>query len=316
VLLILLTIGLSAQENPAGGPGLHFFAGSSLGMLQGRAGEIVYRDKDNKLSELLWNFTPLVYIGGDAQLGWRSPRNGWGLFAGTSFKFGLPGETGVMEDRDWTHSRYPAFLTHYSVHDNTTETAVLFDMRIGASFRFLNTFMVKTYIAYNYMFFSWTAKGGSFLYPESSGDNGGHGYWTTPVEVGTYEQSWSVITPGVSFYGAFNRYFNIELSLKASPFIWCGAEDNHILRNLIITSDMSGGLFFEPGLLFSFVPKDSFTLSLSVVYRSISGTRGNGVYSGDEVYKEYGTYSMTLENGLGAGYGAFDIGIGAAFRVF
>ncbi|MDR1909235.1 MAG: omptin family outer membrane protease [Spirochaetaceae bacterium] len=316
--LIILISGLSAEENPVK-QGFDLSAGTSFGLLNGRADEIVYRAEgsDTKLSELRWYFTPLIYVGAELELGWRSPRS-WGLFAEASFKYGFPGETGAMEDRDWVHSDYAEFLTHYSVHNNTTEKAALIDAGLGASFQILNNFLLKTYVSYSYMLFSWSAKGGSFLYPESAG---GHVYYLPDnngkaVEVGTYEQAWNIVSPGVSFSGGISRYFHFELSLRASPFIWCSTTDDHIQRGLLITGRAGGGLYIDSGLVLSFMPRDYLVLSLSAAYRNISRTRGDGVYSGNEVYDDYGTYSVRHKNILGAGYRAFDVGLSAEFRVF
>jgi hypothetical protein len=147
------------------------------------------------------------------------------------------------------------------------------------------------------MNFSWAASGGSRLHPNN------HGYYVGTVI--TYTQEWNIISIGVSFYGAFNRYFDVDISIKLSPLIWCTAVDNHI-SDKIFTDSMFGGFFFEPGLLFSFTPNDFFKLSLSVTYRNISGARGNTkIEKGQAVYYDY--------NIGGAGYSVFDIGLVATF---
>jgi outer membrane protease len=165
VLLAALALGLFAEENQANDLNLSMEA--SLGLLSGRGEELVYRDKDtdDKLSQLLWDFKPLVYAGLGIDFSWRKPENKWGVFTDALFKFGIPGGSGVMEDRDWMALNYPDFLTHYSVHDNRTEKAVLIDADIGASFQIFENFLLKTYISYSFMYFSWTANGGSLLYP-------------------------------------------------------------------------------------------------------------------------------------------------------
>lgn len=307
MLSVATTLGLSAQEISTNMNNHTLLLGASIGVLQGTSEEIVYQNRSsrNRLSELLWDLKPLVYAGIDINYHWGKPENTWGIFADTSLKFGFPGETGILEDRDWIMPDYPEFLTHYSVHDNKTENAVLFDASVGASFQIFSRFLLKTYIAYDFMYFSWRAKGGSLLYPNS---DGGHGY-LKPISVIAYKQTWNIISPGVAFYGEFNRYFSGEIAFKISPLIWCNSEDNHILRDLIITDKLDIGLFIEPSLLFSFTPKDFFTLSLSVLYRNISYVRGDGVY------KEKGKPARTAENILGAGYSAFDVGLTAKFRL-
>ena len=250
---------------------------------------------------------PLVYAGIDDHYNWQKPSNTWGIFADTAFKFGFPGKTGAMEDRDWADVKYADFLTHYSVSDNKTESAMLIDINAGATFTIFKKFLIKPFISYSFMRFSFTASGGSFLYPSSDGD---HEYLTTSIDVLMYKQTWNIIAIGVSFYGKFNKYFDIDISLKLSPLIWCEAYDNHVMRNLIITESVDGGFFIEPKLLFSYTPIDFFTLSLSVAYRNIRGSRG------DSEYKKQGKILVDIPKNIGgAGYSAFDIGIFAKFKI-
>jgi outer membrane protease len=303
-----MTLALQAQEIAMKWNDHNLSLGASIGLLHGRAEEIVYRDSrtKNKLSQLLWDLKPLIYAGADINYRWQRPENSWGIFAQATFKFGIPAETGVLEDRDWTEKEYPQFLTYYSVHDNKTKNAVFFDASVGPSFQIFGQFLLKPSISYNFMYFAWDANGGSLLYPHR---DGGHGY-LKPIDVIRYKQTWHILSPGIAFFGEFNRYFNGEIAFKISPLIWCIGVDNHILRDLTITTDdLDVGLFIEPSLLFSFTPKDFFTLSLSVLYRDIRYVRGDGVY------KELGKPVRTVNNVLGAGYSAFDVGLSAKFKL-
>jgi outer membrane protease len=308
LLFVFIILGFSIPAQSTGINSHNLSLGTSIGLLAGEGEKIVYRDySDDKLSQLLWHFKPLMYAGIDLHYNWQMPANRWNIYANGIFKFGFPGKAGKMEDRDWADARYADFLTHYSIHDNETENAILIDANIGASFTIFEKYLLKAFITYSYMYFSWTASGGSFLYPSSGGD---HGYLVAPTDVGTNKQTWNVLSPGISFYGAFNRYFDIEISLKVSPFIWLSAEDEHLVRNLVITEDITGGFFIEPSLLFSFKPNNFRTLSLSFLYRNISGTRG------DSEYKQQGQPTLKAEYLGGAGYSAFDIGIIAQFKLF
>jgi outer membrane protease len=291
-----------------------FSLGTSIGLLNGQAEEIVFRNEnsDDKLSQLLWHTNPLVYAGIDLDFDWKKSGNRLGLFVNTSFKFGFPMETGKMEDRDWMDSRYTDFLTHYSVHNNKTDNAVMINANIGAAFSIFRKFLLKTYLAYDYMSFSWTANGGSFLYPKYSDGSEGHRYLNDQqLEVLKYKQFWNIVSPAVSFYGVFNRYFTAEISLKLSPFIWGGAEDNHILRQLEIMHSMQWGFFIEPEFVLLFKPEEWFSLVLSVSYKNISMTRGNGDYD----YNDGSTPDLTAKDMIGAGYSALDIGLIAKFRI-
>jgi outer membrane protease len=307
VVALLVTAGVSVSaQSPK--QGHSFFWGASMGLLTGTGEEIVYRDKStqDKLSQLLWNFNALLCSGLHARYTWQAER--WGLFAGASSKIGLPKTAGVMEDRDWVAQDYPDWLTHYSVHDNKTEDALLFDADIGASFTLRNRFQLKIAAAYHFMQFSWTAKGGSLLYPnvDMDGDNkpdGVHLYYPSPIDVVTYEQTWHIVSPVIGFSGAFNQYFSLDLSLALSPLLWFSGKDHHILRDLVITEDLSDGFFFEGGLCLSFKSANNVTFSFSAVYRNISGVRGDGHYDYEN------DADFVIPDMVGSGYAAWDTGI-------
>jgi outer membrane protease len=294
---------LSAKEHD-------FSIGASFGMLNGRAQEAWYMDTetDNKESELLWDFKPLPYIGLDIKYSWLKPENKWGLFANGLIKFGFPYESGVMEDRDWLISSNPNWLTNYSVHDNKTETAILMDFNLGVSFLIFQKFLLKPYLSYHYMHFSWTASGGSILYARNSIYDPVYSYYYPSTKnVATYEQTWHIFSPAISFYGEFNRFFDIEIAFEATPLIWCLAKDNHIDKNWLITDNPIYGIFIEPSVLFSYKPMDHFVLSFSFTYRDINKSRGDTLYkkpSSNEFFKNRG----------GAGYTAADIGIIAKYK--
>jgi outer membrane protease len=309
----LIATAVFAQEQAANKSGLRFSLGASLGLLYGQGEELVYwsSGSDRRLSQLLWDFKPTGYAGVDVGVDWQKPGSRWGFFTEGVFKFGFPGASGVMEDRDWNafslfNIDNPKWLTQYSIHDNRTNSAILIDADLGISFRLFEFILLKTYIAYSYMSFIWAASGGSYLYPPP-GVTHRIEKLTGPVVI--YQQNWHIISGALALYGKFNRYFDIELSLKASPFIWCVAGDDHIIWNTYYTDTMEFGFFIEPELVFSYTPKDYFSLSLSVSYRDISGTRG------DTEIKTQGKLVGTTENQAGAGYRAFDISLSAKFWV-
>jgi len=311
VFSVVMIFNLPANEH-------NFSVGASFGLLNGQAQEIVYREitSDNKLSELLWNFNPLAYLGLDIEYSWLKPGNGWGLFANGLTKFGFSGKTGVLEDRDWDalylyKINNPYWLTNYSVHDNKTETAILMDFNLGVLFLISQKFLLKPYLSYHYMYFSFTASGGSILYsnPDKLGNPAIYSEYLPAINikaVGAYEQTWHIFSPAISFYGEFNRFFDIEIAFEVTPFIWCVAIDKHLLRHLVFTDILRGGLFIEPSFLFSYKPSENFTVSLSCAYREISKSRGDTKYK-----KEQKT--IIEKNLSGAGYTAFDIGIIAKY---
>jgi len=307
VFSVALIFNLSAKEHD-------FSFGVDFGSLTGQVQEIVYRNSktDNKLSELLWNFSP-DYIGLDIRYSWLKPGNVLGIFTNGSFKFGISDGADIMEDKDWLSDNYPNWLTHYSVHDNKVDTLNMMDFNLGMSIVIFQKLLLKPYFSYHYMHFEWSARGGSILYPtvskdEDTGKYYADHYYLKPIKIITYEQTWHAVAPGISIYGEFNRFFDIEIAFEATPFIWCTAIDNHILRDLVITDKLTGGLLFETNILFSYKPTDHFVLSFSVVIRETEKTRGNSKY------EEAGKPAFTEKNIGGVGYNAVGVGLITKFK--
>ncbi|WP_461247072.1 omptin family outer membrane protease [Treponema sp. R6D11] len=313
VFSVVMIFNLSAKEH-------NFSIGMDFGSLNGQAQEIVYMNtiSDNKLSELLWNFKTLNYIGLDLKYSWLKPGNILGFFVNGSFKIAVSDGADIMEDKDWlsyelTGLNRPNWLTNYSVHDSKVDSANLIDLNLGMSFLIYQKFLLRSYISYHNMYFSWSARGGSLLYPKLDLDGDGvidwdHSYLSSLIKVISYEQTWHIFSPAISFYGEFNRYFDIELAFEITPFIWCVAVDEHILRDLVITDSLKGGTFIEPSILFSYKPSEHFILSFSFAYREIKDSRG------DAKYKYTGQTASIEKNLSGAGYTATDIGIIAKYK--
>jgi hypothetical protein len=81
---------------------------------------------------------------------------------------------------------------------------------------------------------------------------------------------------------------------------------------LTITDAMFGGFFIQPDLVLSFSPIDFVTISFSVSYSFIQGTRGDSVYQ-----DKGGNFdpALTFKNAAGGGYSALDIGLIAKFNI-
>ena len=299
IIFISFLASLSAEENNH-----TFYLGASIGILDGRSEFIVYRSSNSKdyLSELLWEIKPLTYVGADIRYVWQDESIRWGIFANSSIKFGFSGTTGLMEDRDWMDDVYQNFLTHYSVHENSTEDSVLIDINAGVSFKIFDIFLLKPFLSYSFMRFSWAASGGSFLYPPDYDPE--HAYLIQPIDVITFTQTWHMLSLGINFFSGSNPYFDVEAGIKLSPLVWCSSEDNHILRDLIISSDLFLALLFEPSLQFTFKNNDFSRISLIMKYRYISGLRG------DSEYRENGILLSDIPGNIGGtGFSAFEIGL-------
>jgi hypothetical protein len=159
------------------------------------------------------------------------------------------------------------------------------------------------------MHFSWSANDGSVLHPD----------WHIPFLVSlpviTYKQTWHSVSSGVSLYGKFNRYFDIELSLQLG-FIGCTAVDVHYYYptedKALVLTDTLFGLSLQTGLLLSFRPNDFFAIVFSLAYREHYTLPGTGVA---EKYNSPSSFEVIKNVARGAGYEVFDIGIRAKFNL-
>jgi len=311
----LILLCLHANAFGIDNDGHNFSYGVSVGLLQGASEEIVYRNSSSNdyLSLLIWQLDPLFYFGVDFGYHWRPSDSDGSLLAkalsgfyfDAALRYGLPASTGLMEDRDWIN--HPSWLTHYSFHENRATFAIFAGLDIGKSFTLYNDFGLRAFLSYDLMLFSYAASGGTFLYPQT---DEGHFFDPGAGDVVTYKQSWHVFSPGVSLHGPFNSHFALELFFKASPLILSSSYDNHLSRNLLIINEsMLYGLFFEPGLVLTWTPGPSFTLSLSLGYKDLSGSRGNSTY-------RYPAETSTYRNVGGSGFSAFDINLSARFKAF
>jgi len=290
--------------------------GTSVGLMSGEIEEIVFINgvSDEKISQLNWQIKPLFYAGLDLNYGWQKNDSRISLFSNASFKFGFPAKTGTMEDRDWMEysggNYYPAYpwLNFYSEHENRTKLAFLAGLDFGVAFKLVHDLKIKAFLSYNIMFYSWEAFGGSHLYPPGYMPNS-HDTWNSSEKIITYKQFYNIISPGVSFYGEFNRLFNAEVSFKITPLVFIAAEDNHIKNSTVYKDKPLWGVFIEPELIFSFNASKLITVYMSYSYRGIFGSRGKSVgYVGGKT-EQYG-------DSAGAGYSAHNTAVAVKFNLF
>jgi outer membrane protease len=311
LILIFISFSLYSQIINFENKSLSLSVSPSFGVISGHSEEIayMYEESDTYMSELLWNMSPLFYYGIGIDAAWKLPNsiNIQNIFVSGSAKWGIPGKTGKIEDRDWDPD-YPDWLTHYSVHDNTTREALLLEFNFGANFVLLDKFLFKPFFSFDYMYFSWLASGGSLLYPES---DGGHIYFPVDKNVMAYKQRWYMFSPGLAFSGNFNKFFGLELSFKISPFIWCNAVDEHLMKGVNYFDYMYGGIFLEPKCVFSVFFSSVFYMELSVSYRKISGPRGDDVVKANSL-----RYTLRNSNAAGAGFDVWDAGLLFRLNIF
>ncbi|MDR2476238.1 MAG: omptin family outer membrane protease [Treponema sp.] len=285
-----------------------------FGMLYGQAEEIVYPTdtKGEMMSQLLWDLKPLFYYGLSMELSPAKAAERWGFFSVLSLKTGIPGITGVMEDRDWL-SIENGELTHYSIHDNETREMLWLDFSAGFSFPLPPLFIFKAFAGVSYMRFSFSGWDGHGTYALEDPPNS---YIYKPItespleydfsgKVINYTQRWLLVAPGLSLSFRFLGFFSFDLAFQISPLIFCNDLDEHLSTTVQTQyrDYMSGGIFLEPRGGFTFTATEWLSLQFEFAWRYIDGSRGT-IYSktyGDAV----GNYGLGLSDS-GAGLSVMD----------
>lgn len=290
-----------------------------LGLLYGQAEEIVYptETKGEMLSQLLWDLKPLWYYGLSMELSPVKAAERWGLFSILSLKNGIPGTTGVMEDRDWLSIENDG-LTHYSIHDNETREMFWLDFSAGVSFPLSPLFVFRIFAGASYMHFSFSGWDGHGIYaekidPSSDGPGIYKPITDSPSELDftefgfgkviNYTQEWLLFTPGLSLSCRFLEFFSFDLAFQIGPVIFCNDLDEHLSTNTQFKDYMIGGLFLEPRGGLTFTATEWLSLQFEFAWRYISGSRGE-TYSkiyGDSI----GSYGL-LASEAGAGLSLTD----------
>jgi outer membrane protease len=262
-----------------------FSLSPQFGFLYGHAEEIVYpsETKADLLSHLLWDMKPVFYYGLLMEFSPVKPLERWGFFSGLSMKYGIPGQSGVMEDRDW-QSVENAELTNFSSHDNIAKEIYLIDFSTGVSFPFFKALIVKAFVNISYMVFRFDGENGYSIYarPVDSDNQPGIYYPINyyPMEdtfygrVISYSQKWFYAAPGVSVGYGYKDIFLAEISFMISPLVLCADLDEHIFKGLQFRDNMGGGIMLEPGFRFSIDVSKWLNISCDISWRYISGTRG------------------------------------------
>jgi outer membrane protease len=319
VLVIIVNGVLFAEETPAAPYALSTW--TSFGVFLGQAEEIVYPPSGHPakmLSQLLWDIKPVFYYGLSLDFSRTQPLEKWGFFTTLSLRNGIPGKSGKMEDRDWV-SIENAALTHYSIHDNKTNTLFMLDVSAGLSFP-IHQFLLKPYITFSYMYFSFTGQYGRGTYaretPEGSGifapigDNPDTVSYAGWEKVINYTQSWLTTAPGIALGYYFNRFY-AELFFNISPLITCDDRDEHLTNNKVFKDKMRGGIFLEPGFHFSFIANRRLEFAFDFSWRYMNGTRGASWYHEGAI----GKADFIKEGEGGAGLSLFNIGLCMKIRL-
>ena len=289
----------------------NFFSGA----LYGRGEEILYKypDKNNYVSELLWDLKPLVYFGLDFDFSPRNPFGRSGFVTSGTVRFGIPLKSGKMEDRDWQF-RDSEGLTNYSQHEAFSMNTVMADLSAGYSWRLTDFLSLGACGELSYMYLSWSAENGYYQYLDTDiyGNPIPGDVWTEAIPkkdlygpVILYNQNWLIFAPLVQAKWKINAYITLEGFFAYSPLIYCAARDDHLLdpRRTSWYYPLLGH-YFKGGGKLSFLLFSKAELSLYFSYKHIMGSRGNAYYQ-----KTGAGDSQMYQNGYdaGAGFSAYDL---------
>ena len=296
-------------------------SGFQAGILWGKGKEIVYpgiirRNSSPYVSELLWDFKPLFYTGINLDYSPRNPFSSNGFHISLDLKYGLPLNTGIIENRDWMANGHD-YLTHYSRHDAFSDYSnVMADLAFGYSFALLESIWIKPYTELSFMRFSWFARDGY----------GQYGYSSPGIEfmpslpgtsyqlmfsgkVITYSQNWVILAIGFETGIKFNDNVNILLSTAMSPIVYGFHRDDHLhpSRQTTFLDFMFGGLYIKGALTLEYMFNRNIALSFSAAYMDVSRTRG-------DTYISYsGTPYIYYPNIAGAGFSFTDYSLGIRY---
>lgn len=273
-----------------------FSLGTQFGFVHGQAFELVYpgNTMGKYLSELRWDMKPVFYGGLTLDFRLVDIMSRPGFFSSLHFRAGIPGDSGRHENRDWM-SFENANLTHFSSHTNKTREFFWLDVKAGVSIPVRSWFYVKPFISGSWKRFAFSGRDGHKIYARIScihedGNRrwfclhegcGGffHPIYDDPVtgtfsgDVIRYEQNWFLAAAGFTIGTRVLHPFLFNFSFQISPFTYCAAKDEHLLRNKVFRDYTAWGLFIQPAVNLSFVIHP-MELSLGFAYRRIFDTRG------------------------------------------
>jgi outer membrane protease len=220
---------------------------------------------------------PVYYAGVYADLGLTDIMSKIGFFSSLSFKAGIPGESGIMEDRDWK-STYNNALTHYSRHTNRTLNFFFLFLALGGSFP-VKSFYIKPFISGSWMQFAFTGSDGFYKYANEIS----YGIYE-PIENSSekplsgdlisYRQDWLILAAGLSVGSNILYPFLFEFSFQITHLNFCMAVDNHLYANTDYNDYTRLGLFIEPRGNIS-LTTEKVKFSFEAAYRHISPTEGD-----------------------------------------
>ena len=230
----------------------------------GEARELVF-DGDHKLSELIWDISGLVLVGGSV-----SAAIGPSLQLNAGGWVGITEGNGSMEDYDW----YVEGLdwTHFSDGDVDINEAYAIDVNGAYTFYRGNGVEVYGILGYKRLFWDWSEFGRTFIYSlngfrDTRGRSGG-------VNGIDYEQVFDVPYAGLGARILFGKSSGTAYVLY-SPFAQAEDRDHHNLRNLEFKETFDNIDYLGAGGDVTFHFTDAVFMTFSVDAHAIPEARGD-----------------------------------------
>ncbi len=202
---------------------------------------------DYMLSELLWDVDMLWTAGFDFLVN----INNFEMTAGVAF--GLPGESGKMEDSDWLND-VQSQKTHYSEHDNYLRDYRNYDFSFGYVFEPSESWHVKPFLTLTHREFAFDSENGWHDYPTGTypytevGSGVDRNIGPSSGAAVSYEQYMQYLSLGAEVAYIFEQSSEISLDISFLPLVISTARDDHWKRDLEIIEAMFGGYGFSGNL--------------------------------------------------------------------
>ncbi len=238
---------------------------------QGTSGELHF-----PISELKWPINAIMgEVGGEVHLGRRF------ALRGSVMRNLTNNLSGKMEDSDWDYDPelygnkpdvYSESATDFQGHGADLSARYWIFER---QFRNRSSFAMGVGAGFLYQDYFWVASNLDQWYPRDP--QLGHDYAGGPVC--TY-RSWLYMPYAEFLLKSKLGRFDVSASLGGSPYLWAKDEDNHLLRNRIMTTDATGyAVKFGLEGNYAFTQNIFAGLRVNLLYYSAKGTQDSHIYA-------------------------------------
>ena len=302
-----------------------------IGIRNGQIDEYVFLKNssysDDKLSELNWEIKNEVFMGAKIHSSWRN------FFNELSFSFGIPKNSGEMQDSDWLNlekANQAAYLykTNYSESDNHLDKDFSFGIKGGYDFLIKNRFNIKPAIAFDYSNIKFTANGGTGWYGKLKSGGGYYAYNDTAHQtIHDFSGKDVVDYNRISYCLWLGSDFSVNLPaipkvpgnfiLNAgfffSPYFYAVSYDTHIVNGYEyadLTVDYFAAFKGNFGVTYEVTKRHAISLMAGLFYLK--------TIRGDSFSRKQGssTYVVLESTDGGAGAKWFDITLSYKFKIF